>query len=269
MKFRKPMLAKDYEGNESKITYPCYVQPKLDGVRCVTNGQAFWSRNGKMFPRQNFKHLQVKPLPFLLDGELSLYGDVQDFEDIVSVVKRAGHKDTPYLSFNAFDVMTDQPYVARKKQLKELFASHQLRILSRNWMRVDTHMVRNTKELEDMYVNYLDFGYEGMMIRSAFGAYESKRTHALMKYKPLKEEEFTIVRIKEAKGKDAGTPVFVCEVKGCGEFSARPMGSIQSRRKMWRERKRLIGQSLTVEFQNYTKYGKPRFPRAKVLRNYE
>ena len=106
------------------------------------------------------------------------------------------------------------------------------------------------------------------MIRSAFGLYVPKRTHDLMKYKPLREEEFTIVRVKEAKGKDAGTPVFVCEAKG-GEFSARPMGKMQSRKKMWRDRKKLIGQSLTVEFQGYTKYDKPRFPRAKTLRNYE
>lgn len=273
MKFRKPMLAKDYEGNEDKVTYPCYVQPKLDGVRCITNGQAFWSRNGKMFPRQNFQHLQVKTLPFLLDGELSLYGDVPDFEDVVSVVKRAGHKDAKHLSFNAFDIMTDQPYVARKKQLKELFLRNQLRILSRNWMRVDTQMVRSAKELEDMYANYLDFGYEGMMVRSAFGLYVPKRTHDLMKYKPLQDAEFPIVAVKEAKGKDAGTPIFICAARPYTDeeltFRVRPMGTMQQRRQMWKDRRKLIGVSLTVEFQNLTKYGKPRFPRAKCLRDYE
>lgn len=268
MKFAPPMLAKDYEGNEDKVVFPCYVQPKLDGVRCVTNGQSFWSRNGKMFPRQNFKHLQVKPFPFLLDGELSLYGDVQDFEDIVSAVKRVGHKAAPYLRFNAFDVMTDRPYVGRKEQLKQIFSSYQLKIMSRNWSRVDTRLVRNVKELEEYYDNYLDFGYEGLMVRSAFGLYVPKRTHALMKYKPLRTEEFEIIGVREAKGKDNGTPIFICACNN-DEFSARPKGKMKQRQKMWRSRKKLIGRMLTVEFQGYTKYGKPRFPRALVVRDYE
>jgi hypothetical protein len=31
----------------------------------------------------------------------------------------------------------------------------------------------------------------------------------------------------------------------------------------------LIGKKLTVEFQNFTRHGKPRFPRAKTVRDYE
>lgn len=269
LRFQRPMLAKDYEGHEGTIVYPCYVQPKLDGIRCITNGQTFWSRNGKVFPRQNFKHLQTRlPFPFLLDGELSLPGGVQDFEDIVSVVKRVGHANSAHIHFNAFDVITEEPYAARRTQLKLVFERHLLKIIAKNWQRVDTRLVKTHDELTQHYARFLERGYEGMMIRSVFGLYTPSRSLELLKYKPLKEAEFSIVRVKEAKGKDAGTPVFICEANG-SEFAARPMGSLQARRRMWRDRKKLIGQQLTVEFQNWTKYGVPRFPRAKVLRDYE
>ena len=272
LEFRAPMLAHEFIGRESQIQYPCYVQPKLDGVRCITDGQRFWSRNGKLFPQGNFKHLRQHPFPFLVDGELSLYGGQYDFEDIVSIVKRAGHPRAKDLMFCAFDVMTDKPFVARKNQLQQLFQDWAFRVRDDHWQRVTTKKVNNIIGLQDQHLLYLDFGNEGTMIRSAFGLYVPKRTIDLLKWKPLKSEEFEIVEVIEANGKDAGTPVFVC-IAGPknvdARFKARPMGTEKQRRKMWRERKKLIGKMLTVEFQNYTKYGVPRFPRAKVLRDYE
>jgi hypothetical protein len=114
--------------------------------------------------------------------------------------------------------------------------------------------------------------YEGTMIRSTFGLYVPKRTIDLLKWKPLKDAEFEIINVIEAKGKDAGTPIFVCwsgDNRNGASFRARPMGTMVQRRKMWCDRKRLIGKMLTVEYQNLTRYGVPRFPRAKVLRDYE
>ena len=52
---KKPMLAHKY--TESRIDWdkPVYIQPKLDGVRCVATlgrdgGAALTSRTGKRFP---------------------------------------------------------------------------------------------------------------------------------------------------------------------------------------------------------------------------
>ena len=45
----KPMLAHKY--NPEKADYPAYIQPKLDGVRCVFTKNGAYSRTGKEFMR--------------------------------------------------------------------------------------------------------------------------------------------------------------------------------------------------------------------------
>lgn len=273
LRFRKPMLAKNYESHQKNVVFPCYVQPKLDGIRCITDGQRFWSRNGKEFPKENTKHLQLPRFAYLIDGEF-MAGDGMDFEDIVSFVKRAGHERSGEMHFHVFDVMSPEPYLQRKMRLRHLFEKHQMRIFDTQWWRVQSIKCDSHADICAAHKKYIAIGYEGTMIRNAMGLYVPKRTHDLLKWKPLKEGEFIVVAIKEAKGKDKGTPVFICTADGdvdnqASYFAARPMGTMKHRQWMWRSRKKLIGELLTVEYQNLTKYGIPRFPRAKALRDYE
>ena len=50
----KPMLAHKY--NPDKADYPAYIQPKLDGVRCVFTKDGAYSRTGKEF--KNVDHIK-------------------------------------------------------------------------------------------------------------------------------------------------------------------------------------------------------------------
>jgi len=47
-------LAMDYKKRGHNIVYPCYVQPKLDGIRCLAtrkgNTITYTSRDEKEFP---------------------------------------------------------------------------------------------------------------------------------------------------------------------------------------------------------------------------
>ena len=268
MKFRKPMLAKNYEGHERHVIYPCYVQPKLDGIRCVTDGVRFWSRNGKLFPEINLRHLQVHGLSTLIDGEL-MVDKSEHFEDIVSAVKNGSTLDRSLakrIEFYVFDVLIDEPFKRRRVHARRLIDAAQR--VGTPWSRVETLQVDSERMLRAHSRRFLLNGFEGTIIRNANGMYVSKRTIDLLKWKPIQDAEFEIVDVKEARGKDKGTPIFVCRV-GLRRFRARPTGTMQQRRKMWRDRRKLIGCQLTVEYQNLTKYGVPRFPRAKVLRDYE
>ena len=59
-----PMLAHDYNKRGKSITFPCYIQPKLDGVRCVAaTGRGLFSRNGKAFPHLDHIKAEVDALP--------------------------------------------------------------------------------------------------------------------------------------------------------------------------------------------------------------
>ena len=91
-----PMLANTWKNGSKYIKYPCFIQPKLDGVRCLTfiekkNGNIdnviLYTRSQKHFP--NLEYLREILLPFLinlfddsekpyqsiyLDGELYKHG---------------------------------------------------------------------------------------------------------------------------------------------------------------------------------------------------
>ena len=106
----KPMLALEYKG---LIKYPVWVQPKLDGVRCLiymNNGSiVFQSRQNTIY--EPFEHivpdvtniLKRMPPNSILDGELYTHG--LGFEQIVSMVRRAKtrHPDLYKLKYTLYD----------------------------------------------------------------------------------------------------------------------------------------------------------------------
>ena len=87
----KAMLAHKY--NPDRADYPAYIQPKLDGVRCLFTAKGAFSRTGKQF--MNVYHIEQQLNPFfaanpntVLDGELYNHELKDDFEKIISLVRK-------------------------------------------------------------------------------------------------------------------------------------------------------------------------------------
>ena len=87
----KAMLAHKY--NEDKAHYPAFIQPKLDGVRCLFTAKGAFSRANNQF--MNVDHIEQALKPFfaknptaILDGELYNHGLKDDFEKIISIVRK-------------------------------------------------------------------------------------------------------------------------------------------------------------------------------------
>ena len=99
----KPMLA--YPVSDKPIDYKkvVYMQPKLDGVRCLIQYErrtkpredvvVAYSRNGKEW--KNINHILEELKPFfqknpdvVLDGELYNHVFKDDFESIISMVRK-------------------------------------------------------------------------------------------------------------------------------------------------------------------------------------
>ena len=91
----KPMLA--YPVSDKPIDYskPTFIQPKLDGVRCVIQYDAgvvtAYSRTGKEW--KNIEHIKLNLYRFfdkypnvILDGELYNHDLRDNFEKIISLV---------------------------------------------------------------------------------------------------------------------------------------------------------------------------------------
>ena len=99
----KPMLA--YPVSKKPIDYskPVFMQPKLDGVRCLiqydkTNGVKAYSRTGKEW--KNIDHILEELHTFfcynptvILDGELYNHDFKDNFEDIISMVRKTKPTD--------------------------------------------------------------------------------------------------------------------------------------------------------------------------------
>ena len=101
----KAMLAHKY--NPDKADYPAYIQPKLDGVRCLFTAKGAISRANNQF--MNVDHIEQALKPFfaknptaILDGELYNHGLKDDFEKIISLVKKK--KPTDKLSWRHADL---------------------------------------------------------------------------------------------------------------------------------------------------------------------
>ena len=67
----KPMLAQSYDKHKKKLVYPCYTQPKLDGIRCLARRRGdvvtLYSRKGKVL--ELVPHINEALLSLLEDGQ--------------------------------------------------------------------------------------------------------------------------------------------------------------------------------------------------------
>lgn len=266
----EPMLAIKWD--ESKIKFPCMVQPKLDGVRCIAfkdkDGVHLKSRRGKEFNIPHIKEFLEKNSRLLpLDGELYNHGDLS-FQGIVSAVKKVSSK-TSQLGIIVYDKPVEG-VTNYDRQFKLLDYCENLTPEDAPVKYLSTYIAN---DLEDVY-RYHDLfkkqGYEGAIIRNYDGLYEfGHRSNNLIKLKDFFDEEFPIVDVHEATGRDKGTALFVLQAKNGEYFNARPQGDRELRKRYLQDRESLIGKMCTVKYQELSEYGIPRFPSAIGVRDYE
>jgi DNA ligase-1 len=287
----KPMLAKTYEPSTTHdtkpkkkgIRFPCYTQPKLDGVRLVvfrglssdsTDSVILRSRTGKEMDHPNLKHIKArceavlkrfKPGTVLLDGEL--YSPDVPFEEIVSLCRNKSAYTSDRLDYHVYDVFLpeapDTTFEDRLAFLREHLGPSSLTLVDTQVCESPPDVLRAHKHMTTKQ------GFEGVMLRNGDGVYvPGKRSDDLQKYKTFLDQEFPIVSVKEGLGKDEGTAVLECAV-GPKTFWVRPTGPLEWRRHLLKDAKNVVGKKLTVCFQEYTDQGVPRFPVGKCIRDYE
>lgn len=268
-----PMLAYDYKKKKNCIKFPCYVQPKLDGVRAVGVGNRFYSRNWIQFPELNHIKDEMSKIDteLILDGEL--YTDDINFEAIVGLVRKANKtpeevENTKKIYYNVFDCIDKKlSFKDRYKKLEKFFAQHNFKYLR----LVKTETCNKEKDIETYLDKYIKEGYEGVIMRNIEGKYEENtRSVQLQKLKRFMDAEFKIVGYQTpTSGKEVGCVIWECVTKEGNKFTVRPEGSYDERKKLYKEGKKNIGKLLTVRFQEYTKDKMPRFPVGVSIRDYE
>jgi len=276
-----PMLAKTYERSADQkgpsITYPCVVQPKLDGVRLLVfmeNGQLrMKSRSGKEMDNPNLHKIKIgclavlKKYPSLccLDGEL--YSKHLSFEDTVSLCRSKSQTNLNGIEYHVYDIITNHSCTTRMTMLRNTIENPK----QPDIYGVETRECKNEGDMLQMHAMYTSSShmYEGVMLRTMNGMYESKRSEHLQKYKQFMDKEFKIVSVKEGAGRDENTAILECVNANQDTFWVRPVGTFNKRCQMLKDSSYLLGKYVTVVFQEYTKKGIPRFPVAKAIRDYE
>jgi len=71
-----PMLAHKFADHKGKMDFPVYVQPKLNGMRMLFDGENGWSRGNKEVIPEVIEHLKFDTMGYVLDGELMLPDNV-------------------------------------------------------------------------------------------------------------------------------------------------------------------------------------------------
>ena len=271
-----PMLAHRFDQHGDKLKYPCYVQPKLDGHRClavVEGGRVtLWSRTRK--PILSVPHIVAELEAMgvedgtVLDGELYNHEYRDRFEDLTSVIRASSPKENcTIVQYHVYDVAySSLTQAARTRWIGENLNLRRGRDAT-HIVPVVTDTVSDEDDLMLAFNRFLSLGYEGAIARNAEGAYVNKRSHDLLKIKEFLDSEFACVGVEEGRGKLAGHAIFVCRADGGGEFRAKMTGPLDDLRRYWVDPGLAVGKQVTVKYQGLSKYGIPRFPVALRIRN--
>ena len=276
----KPMLA--HKVNDKKIDFnePVFIQPKLDGVRCIFTKDGAYSRTGKQF--HNVRYIELRLAPFfdknpdvVLDGELYNHDLRDDFEQIISLVRKQKPTDEDRLNsadmiqYHVYDYIV--PFIGYEARLKWLL-SNKDHLWSNVVLPVETHRVYKYEEAANMhYDGFLKQGYEGSILRLN-GAYEQKRSYNLQKFKDFSDDEATIVGYEAGKGKRTGTlgKFFMMDDNGI-EFGCPPGKGYNytDLANILNNVHDYIGKRATFTYFERTKAGNYRHPQFKCIRDYE
>ena len=261
-----PMLAQQVK--KDKLVFPVFVQPKLDGLRCL-----FYLRNGKWVAQSRtgahfttVEHIKAR-LPqtnLILDGEL--YTTSIPFETLAGLLKKkklSEHdleklKQVEYHCYDVYDPeKTELPFSKRTEILNTLRLPN----------KVSTELMHSAEEFESKFSEYTSQGYEGIMVRTPSGLYRMNyRSKELCKYKEFEEAEYVITGFTQGEGRDEGTVIWVCQTPDGKPFNVRPRGTVEQRREWFQLGKEYVGKKLTVVYQNLSEQGVPRFPVGKSIR---
>jgi len=181
--------------NWSKIRYPYFASPKLDGIRGVCINGKMLSRTGK--PIKGVEHIEevVKKLDINLDGELLIPG--QHFQ--TSSGKLRSNNSSPDAKYYVFDTPdTSLPFSKRL----DIIAG--LKGLSKYIKVVKHKVVTSSEEIHGFYNTCLNKGLEGLVLKEPDHYYKHSRSSLWMKMKEAHTIEGRVVDFKEGKDKYEG-----------------------------------------------------------------
>lgn len=272
-----PMLAQKWKDHKDKLEFPCYIQRKYDGIRCISMRNdgivTLWSRTGK--PITTMPHVIEDLQHMMLDGDIfdgELYSHEDNFNAFTGAIRREVNTDTSITS-NIKYVIYDAPRIkglnenstfeARIAELSRFIAHDDVYVC-------DTILVDNIDQALEYFTIFIADGFEGGIFRNRYMMYEQKRSMDLLKYKEFEDAEFKIIGIEEGKGRLAGFVGSFILDNGDGQtFNAKLHGDTHFLKLCFQEHDLWQDKMMTVKFFGRSEYNIPRHPVGVAIRDYE
>ena len=275
----KPLLAVQAEFDKVDFR-DMWLSPKLDGVRAIVIDGVVMSRNLKPIPNRHvqslFKHLEY------YDGELIAGSPTSPsaYRDTASAVMSADGE--PDVTFYVFDHIENPnaDYAERHAKLKD---EPHVSVLAQE-------PVNSLTLMESVEQSYLALGFEGVMIRKAWGPNSkykfgraTAKSNTLLKVKRFVDHEYEIVGFEERMHnanpatKDAlghtersshkenmigrgDLGAIVCKTADGLEFNCGSGFDDAQRREIWDNKDKYLGKMAKVKSFLIGVKDKPRFP---------
>ena len=263
------MLAHDGANHEKKITGVKLLEPKLDGVRCITivNYEAKnvvqYTRNGKVL--ENFSHIADALLAnidllgrsYVLDGEVVS----SSFQSLMKQVHRKDDVQAGDARLMLFDIVPLTEFQKGKSVMGQRRRTNLLKTLKPAFDKCgNIDVIKQTEVDLGSYVGELQFkqfnkdaiaaGFEGIMIKDPNAVYECKRSASWLKQKPFIEVSLTVTAVEEGTGRNEGKlGALICEGTDDSKFIRVNVGSGFSddqRSDYWQGKEAMVGQIVEV-----------------------
>jgi DNA ligase-1 len=264
--------------------FPCIVQPKYDGIRCLIVSGEPQSSSGKTLPNWELQDGVTKLWLNGLDGEL--VHESGDFATTSSIV-RSADKSIEGLLYYVFDYWnTDAPCLDRIKAISmRSFPKNSPRIIA-----APSEFIIDQTALDRAINKLIKLGYEGVIIRNPNAVYKhgtaGKTNWELVKYKPFLDMEGQVIGYeplqrnhnmlrRDAFGRaersshmaykqpDDLLGVLICQCKFKGKNCIVRLGSgftEAQRRSLWEKREELPGRFVTFKYLEHNSKERPRHP---------
>lgn len=210
------MLAPNKQADLFKLKYPSFIQPKLDGFRCIylpinNKENSLWSRSGRPFPNKNLKNYfnsLLKVGEYVLDGEI--YSHKESFQSLCSILNSEDKqlpKDLKYIVYDCVPINDwnkkecSIEYIDRLVKIREIINEQICDY--KKVIDISNDEVENIYELKEKYKEHLTNNFEGAIIKDPNGLYKWKRVTVnsgeMLKFKPFKSLDLEVMDVYEGE----------------------------------------------------------------------
>ncbi len=261
---------------QTPLSYPCRVEPKWDGFRCVAvkidNEVTLYARSGRVFDRApTIKAFLDAHMPneTIFDGEI-ISSTWNATSEILG--SRVNHKSDESLNYFVFDILpleiwkTQNDSESLTKRLIEL--TDVVDSMPDGPVKLaEGKKINNEIELLEYYELCLKRDYEGVMIKKYDASYAFKRNDNVLKLKPITDYDCVVTGIAEAREQtkwDGMHTILVVTLPNTNFALTRVGSGTNDAEKIMidEQRGKLIGRPCTIQGQPpLSEDNKIRFPR--------